>query len=227
MTMPVSVRAVDGGKIKGPQSVPNVIEIRVQMQLPNGKLSFWTVHGAYATTPPALPGAAQGLFLAIGNAFTTNLATLMHPTTQLQNVAVRDMTAFTNPVFLSTGAAVVGSGTGAAMPADAAIVLTENVAQRGRGVKGRIYLGGWVVGADAGGGLISQAAHDALNVFGVALANAINAVPLTPAVAQVARQAYIGLTGTQHLQRNANHVTVTSYTCRDLEWDTQRRRGQS
>lgn len=223
-----SVRAVDGGKIKGSQDVANVIEIRMQQLLPNGKTAFWTVHGSFpaGTQPPALPGLATSLFTGISNAWTTRLATFMHPSTSLVAAFVRDMTSHLNPYFESTGAAVPGTGTGNAMPSDAAIVLTENVAQRGRGLKGRIYLPGWTVAADAGGGVIADPVFTALNLFGGDLQTVINSSGLTACVAQVARQAYVGLTGTQHLARGASHVTVTSYACRDKEWDTQRRRGQ-
>lgn len=226
--MPQSVRAVDGGRIKGSADVSNVVEIRVQQILPNAKNAYWTVHGSFAQgqQPPALPGLATTLFNSIGSAWTTRLATFMHPTTSLVAVFVRDMTSHLNAYFQSTGAAIVGTGTGAAMPSDAAIVLTENVAQRGRGLKGRIYLPGWTVGADAGGGVISDPVFAALNLFGTDLQTAINASGLTACVAQVGRQAYIGLTGTQHNARPQGHVTVTSYACRDKEWDTQRRRGQ-
>ena len=39
MTMPVSQRKRDGGKLSGPQNVPSVIEIVCQGTLPNGKLN--------------------------------------------------------------------------------------------------------------------------------------------------------------------------------------------
>lgn len=225
MTMPTSVRRRDGGKIAGPQNVPSVLEIRVRQAIPNGKVATWAVHGAYVTVPTGLPGMAQSLFAAISAAWATNLGTYMSPQTSIRGVDLRDMTSFSNPIFESTGAAVPGTGTGNPMPADAAVVLTENIAARGRGAKGRIFLPGWTVAADAGNGMINQTVSDALDAFGIALAGAISAQNLTPCLAQVARQAYIGLTGTQHNARGATHVTVESYTCRDLEWDTQRRRG--
>jgi hypothetical protein len=106
-----------------------------------------------------------------------------------------------------------------------AAVLTEQIAARGRGLKGRVFLGGWDVGADAGNGIIAPAAVTAINNYGTAVFSAISAAQLTPCVAQPARQTYLGLTGTTHPARVAASVFVTSYTCRDNKWDTQRRRG--
>lgn len=225
--MPVSVKKKDGGHIAGAQAVPNVIEIRFSIMLPNQKLIYHTAHGAYVPgTPPSMATLAQALWNSISSAWNTNLASLMHTQTQFQQVFCRDMTNVTNAVFVGTGAALPGTSASPAMPENAAVVLTENVAQRGRGAKGRIYLGGFATNADAGAGLISAAAQTAINAFGTALANAINAQSLTPCVAQVHRAQYQGVTGTIHAERLATHVTVTSYTCQNLVWDTQRRRVQ-
>jgi hypothetical protein len=112
------------------------------------------------------------------------------------------------------------------MPENAAIVMTENINIRGKGLKGRCYLGGWSTAADAGGGVIAAAAQTAVNNFGTAILNALNAQSLTPCVAQIARQQYQGITGTIHQARPMGHPTVLGYVCRDLVWDTQRRRVQ-
>jgi hypothetical protein len=112
------------------------------------------------------------------------------------------------------------------MPENNAIVLTENIAARGRGAKGRVFLGGWAQNADVTVGGISTTVQTALGALGTAWANALTAQSLTPCVAQVARQQYQGVTGTIHAARGATHTNVTSYTCRDLIWDTQRRRVQ-
>lgn len=225
MTMPISVRKKDGGKIPGPATCPNVIEIRMEFTLPNGKTSHVVAHGSYAVLPPSMQGLANALWTSISSAWSTDLAPILSTGTTLRNVLVRDMTAATNPVFVGTGTAVPGTSAVAPMPADASIVLTEEVATRGRGLKGRMFLGGFTTAADGGQGTITQTAQDAVTAFGTALNNAITAQALTPCVAQVARQQYQGLTGTIHPARNAKPVNVTLYHCKDAEWDTQRRRG--
>jgi hypothetical protein len=112
------------------------------------------------------------------------------------------------------------------MPENISAVLTENVTVRGRGAKGRVYLAGWANNADAGNGTILPALQTALNAFGTAIFNGITGAGFTPCVAKVARQAYTGVTGTPHLARAATYAVVSTYVCRDLVWDTQRRRIQ-
>jgi len=223
--MPVSVKKKDGGKIPGPANVPSVIEIALQFLLPNGRPARNVVHGAYTVVPPNMQTLANALFTSISSAWGTRLGTLMSTGTTFQNVQVRDMTSFTNPIYISTGTAKPGTASGTPMPADAAIVLTEQIAARGKGLKGRLYLAGWTVAADGGTGAITAAAQTAVNQFGSDLLAAISGQSLVPCIAQVARAQYQGITGTVHPARSASHVTVTSFICKDLEWDTQRRRG--
>lgn len=226
MTIPQSQKKIDGGRIKGPANVRNVVEIQGFIALPNTKMSTFKVYGAYTTAPTTLPAIAQALFTSISSAWGTNLAQYMHTQTSFQKVGVRDMASYLNPISIGTGTAVAGSSASPAMPSGAAIVMTENIASRGKGLKGRNYLGGWATNADAGAGLINSAVQTAINAFGTAVFNAITAQNLQPCVAQVARQQYVGITGTTHAARIDGHVNVTTYTCSDLLWDAQRRRGQ-
>ena len=226
MSIQQSTKKKDAGRIPGPANCPNVIECRWAITIPNSKVTHSVVHGFFTTAPANMQTLANALFTSISGAWSTNLGSFMHPSTTFNNVQVRDMTAFTNPVFVSVGTAVAGTGTGNAMPPDNAIVMTENVAQRGRGAKGRVYLGGWVVGDDTNVGGITTAVQTAINNFGTAVNSALSGQSLQACVAQVARQQYMGYTGTTHPARPAGHVLVTSYVCNDLLWDTQRRRGQ-
>lgn len=223
--MPVSQRKRDGGKIGGPANVPNVVEIAMFITLPNAKTSRMAAHGFFSGAPPNMQTIASQLWTSLSSAWSNNLGAHMHVNTSFIRVECRDMTSYLNPISIGTGTAVSGVGTGPAMPPDNAIVLTEQIASRGRGLKGRLYLGGWDTSADAGQGFIAGAVQTAVNTFGTSLFNAITTASLLPCVAQPARQQYQGLTGTIHPARVANHVLVTSYTCRDLNWDTQRRRG--
>jgi hypothetical protein len=224
--MPQSVRAVDGGKIKGPANVPGVIEIAFLSRISPSKMIRNIVHGSFTTPPSNMQTLATQLYSSISTAWAGNLATLMATTTSFVEVQIRDMSNFLNPIFIATGTAIPGTAAGAAMPFNNAIVLTEEIATRGKGLKGRIFLGGWSVDADGGSGAITSAAQQAADAFGLQLINAITSNNLDPCVAQVARQAYIGLTGTQHTARAASKVHVISYLCKDQVWDSQRRRVQ-
>jgi len=206
--------------------VPNVIEVAIKQTGANGKSANFTCHGAYSAAPPSLASLASTLWTAISGAWNTDLAPLMAPTAMLTAVWLRDMTNVNNPIVVGTGTNIPGTGTIPALPPDNAVVLTEIVNARGRGLKGRMYLSGFVVAADGGSGTITAAAETAINNFGLALFNALNTNSLIPCVAQVHRQQYQGLTGTIHPDRPASHVTVSQYVVQDTRWDTQRRRGE-
>lgn len=205
--------------------MPAVIEILWRTLLPSGKTGSNKVHGHYTAQPPSMQSLANSLASAIGSAWGTNLAPHMSTSTQLSAVYIRDMTSAANPIFQGTLSAIPGTGTGNALPSDVALAVTENILARGKGMKGRFYLGGFVVGEDTANGSVPASLQTAVNAFGTALFNAITAQSLTPCVAQVHRQEYISLTGATIPERQASFVAVTSYVCRDLNWDTLRRRG--
>lgn len=223
--MAESVRAVDGGSIAGPADVPGVVEVKVVYTLADLKTASNYFHGSYTSAAPPLQSVASALFTSLGTAFSGNLGPQMHTLTRMIRVEVRDMASHINPVYIGTGTAVPGTGTGNALPHEIAAVLTKNVAARGRGAKGRVYLSGWVVGASDPNGSISGAVQTAINAYGTAVMNALNAQGLVPCVPKVARQQYTGLTGTTHPSRGADKVAITSMTCVNLSWDSQRRRG--
>ena len=226
MAIQQSTKKHDAGRIPGPANCTGVMEIRMFFGLPNGKTISGTLHGFNATLPTPSVALANTLFGALSSAWQSNLATYMHPQTSFQSVVIRDMTSFTNPTYQSTSAAVVGTGTGAAMPESNAIVLTENLNIRGRGAKGRVYLSGWVQSADVTTGGISSTVQTAINAMGTAWLNAINTNGMTACLAQLARQQYMSWTGRTVPARPMGHPSITSYVCRDLVWDTQRRRIQ-
>lgn len=236
MSLPTSTKKHDAGHVPGLWNCPNTVEIRMQVALPNGKTMMHTIHGTYTSTPSNMQTLTNALFSSLSSAWSSNLGTYMHTGTIFQFVYCRDMANTNNPVFQSTGAAVAGTGTGAALPDSAAIVMTENINARGRGAKGRIFLGGFVQSTDITVGGISGTVQTAINTMGAAWISALSAQSLTPAVAKPPRYAYMGFTGTAHAQRGTpgsggtpgigSAVPVTSYVCRDLIWDTQRRRVQ-
>jgi hypothetical protein len=224
-TLPASQRKIDGGHIKGAQPCPNVCEIKCVGTGANGKRNTFTLHGFFSGASPVNQTLAGQLWTSISTAWNSNLAPQMVPAATFTAVEIRDMTLPTNPVFVGTGTALVGTGTPPAVAPENAIVLTEDVQKRGRGLKGRIYLGGWSNTADAGNGVISAGASGAATGFATALFAAVSGAGLTPCVAELPRQAYTGLTGTTHQQRAADHPPVSTYRLRNNEWDTQRRRG--
>jgi hypothetical protein len=230
MSLTQSTKKHDAGKIAGPWNCPNTVEVQLVWSMPNGKTATGKLHGTYATVPANMQNLVNGLFSSLSSAWQSNLATYMHTGTVFTGCNARDMASFANPVYFSTGTAVPGTGTGAALPESNCIVLTEQIQGRGRGMKGRMYLGGWVQSVDVTTGGISTAVQTAINAMGTAWMSALSGQGLTACVAQAPRAAYLGYTGTSHPARgapgNGTHIPVTAYVCRDLIWDTQRRRIQ-
>lgn len=206
--------------------MPRCVEIRQVVTTPDGKAANNVLHGSYTTTAPNIQNLANSLFTALSSLWSTQLGTFMHPGTTLVRVECRDMALHTNPVFISSGSGVVGTSPDPALPGEMAAVITENALARGRGLKGRIYLGGFSENANAGNGIIAPAAKLALDNYATGLFTAISGAGLTPCIAQPPRVQYIGYTGTLHPARTpGGPMGVTSYTCRDNHWDSQRRRG--
>jgi hypothetical protein len=219
-----STRKVDGGRIPGIAEIQNCIEIVMRFTAVNLKQGSVRTYGQ--NEGAFIPSAAMAnqLFLAISNHWLADLGQYMY-SISFDNLSVRDMTSSINPAWVSTVPAVQSNGTPSALPPDVALVLTANQSERHRGANGRLYMFGWNTVADGGNGQASTNAKNALTLFGTHLLQELNAVALSAAVAKPARQEYIGLDGALHPQRNAHMSQVLSYSCRDAEWDTQRRRG--
>jgi len=222
-TIPVSHRKLDAGRIPGIAAIPDVCEIKLMFQF-NTVPQFSKIHGSGASALTMSVALADQIFDALAAPWTTNIAGLVSTNYRFLGVSIRDMSLATNPEFFSTHASHDGVGAVAELPRDVASVLTENIAARGRGLKGRIYLSGWTVAADDANGQMATATRTALNALGTAWMGALPPLGLTPCVAKPARQEYIGVTGAHHEKRDAGHSPVTGYIVTDLKWDTQRRR---
>ena len=233
MSLAQSTKKHDAGRVPGAWACPSTVEIRVQIALSPTKPMFFIVHGTYSSAPN-VGTMASALWSSISSAWSTNLASLMATTTQFQNVYVRDMANANNPASVGTGTAIAGSSASPAMAPGAALVITEQVSSRGRGLKGRIYLGGWATNADAAGGVPSAAAITGMNGFCTALWSAVTGQSLTPCMAQAPRNAYLGYTGTSHPARGSQNpstgthlaLNTNGYTFTDQRWNSQRRRAQ-
>lgn len=221
-----STKKVDAGRIPGPAAVPNCVEVAVRWTGANSKIFTSFFHGSFTGAFTPSVAIANSLFSAISTGWSTNLASFSPTGTNILGCTIRDMTSPANPIYQSSAAAVAGSSASPAMPVSVALVLTENVNIRGRGAKGRVYVPNWATNADAGGGIAAAGVQTGMNLFGTAVFNALTAQSLTPCVAKVARQAYIGYSGASHTARAATTTSIVNYTCRDLFWDTQRRRIQ-
>ena len=223
-TAPQSTRKVDAGRIPGKFAISGGVEIRLDFFGPSGQAAHIMLHGRNPGTVAVDSALANSLLASLGSAWATHIGIYVPTDCALGSCQVRDMSSADNAPFLSTGSGQQGTSTSPLLPLDVALVLTESIDKRGRGAKGRVYLPYWAANADAGNGLALPAVKTAMDGMGIDWKAAIQGAGLTPAVAKPARREYIGVTGTLHLERTASMATVMTYTCRDLHWDTQRRR---
>jgi len=99
-------------------------------------LHFTAPPGPDAPDPAALASDLAGWWIA-------NIAPISHTSHILQNVTCTDLSAAGPPaVIYSTGLPSPGLQTGDPMPNNAALVMSEHTALRGRSYRGRIYVGG-------------------------------------------------------------------------------------
>lgn len=229
MTMPVSQRRIDAGRVKGAVVIGSAVEVDLLWNLANGKTMSKNVLGSIAGSGfQATVAIAQAIYAAIiASGSWTAWAAYMHTTAALAGVQLRDLRQPSMPFLKSTGGATAGTGAGSALSSALSVIVTLQTNFAGRGFRGRVYLPGLDSGAEiAGTGLVLGAAQTAAVNFVTAVQTAMTASGLTLALKQPSRQAYQGVTGTQHLARNPNVQQVTTITTRTAYFGSQRRRSQ-
>lgn len=136
----------------------------------------------------------------------------------LQSVGLRDINSPSQPEYLDSGAAVLGTAAGNLLPPQIAFVVTLRTALAGKSFRGRVYLTGFAVTANGATGQASTATGTASTAFITSIANALGASSMNLAV--VSRPSTTSVP-----PRPAGFVTnVSARIARDLVWDTQRRR---
>lgn len=210
--------------VAGPVVIPNCVEVRLVWSN-NGRTFKNVLHGNLTAAGPLNPTIAETLFSAFKTQLTSSSwGAMIHTTTTMTGVEVKDLRAGNNPTLLSTGAAAAGTGTGNASPLSTALVFTLKTAQSGRAFRGRAYLAGLAPIA------IADSLHGAAAAFtnGIAFLNGVNSVMGTQGfplvVAQRALQAGTDKHGNPLPARAAAVVPVTSINNVNNRLDSQRRR---
>lgn len=226
MTMPVSVKAFDGGRIKGAMIIPSCIEVDLVWNLASGKQVKNVLHGRVAPAFASTAAIAQAVYAAlIASASWTAWAALLPTTVSLANISLRDLRSLNLPFVTSTGAATAGTSVSAALPPGASLVVTERTNFAGRGFRGRVYLTGLASNVlVTGTGALTGAANTAAVNFLTAVQTALTSSGITLTLAQRARNQYIGRTGTTIPARAASFVDVTSFNTKLTALTSQRRR---
>lgn len=155
-----------------------------------------------------------GAAVKSGFASSTLNAAIAIPVT-LVNVGLRDLRTAGQPEFLDAGAAVAGTNASDPLPPQTALCITLRTALVGQHYRGRVYLPGF---------------GETVNTSSGAASSGSNAVSFVTAIKTALQGSGMDLGVISRPNPLATPpwtgfvTTVTSIVCRDLVWDTQRRR---
>lgn len=216
----------DPGLIPGPVVVPSTAQIRLKWTLLNGKTAVNVMYGRYTGAFAGTVAQATAIHTGLSTgAQWTGLAALLCNLTGFAGVDIRDVNTTGNPLIASTSASAPGTGGGSSLPSEVSVCLTERTAKAGVQNRGRMYISGWATTNLAAGDVIAAASMTAINNWAATIQSTFSAQGYTLVIGQPARAQYTGSTGTVHPARVATSTPVTTITCRDNHWDSQRRRG--
>ena len=223
---------LDLGRIPGPVFIDNAAAIKLHWILPNNKAATNVLHVRYTSAPAMTEAFVNGLQTDANTALTSSgLLSALDTETQLTAVSIRNLAQDPSGAGFaenrSNAAGVSGTAVGGQpMPHQIAFVVSLKTGFSGQANRGRVYIPGWNSGASDSEGDCQQAhavnAVEFIQNFRTSLAGR----GLTLAIAQPARKAYEGWTGTLHAARTARLKDVTSVTYLNLHWDTIRLRAR-
>lgn len=222
----VNALSTDLGAVGGPVIIPQAAQIVLYWALPDGKTGHNVLYGRYSGTFNGSVAQANAILTALttGAAWTA-LQPFLHTSLGFNGVSIRNVAVADQPVTISTGPGVAGTGA-IALPSEVAAVVTLRTALVGRANRGRMFVPGWVAAATAAGDIIAPTAVTALQNWSNTIIGALSPSGYTLVIGQRQRAAYTSpITGRQFGPRPPNTVTVTSLQVRDNHWDSQRRRG--
>jgi hypothetical protein len=130
-----------------------------------------------------------------------------------------------NGLITSSGTAAPGTSANPAFPNEVAACVTLRTAKVGPGFRGRLYLAGFNNAGVTAGNQITAAIQSAVNNWANTIPTVFTAQGLTFCLGLHQRKAYIGSTGKPHAARAKTTQDITSQSLKDLNWDSQRRRG--
>ena len=216
----------DLGDLGGPVVVPQCTQVVINWSLSDGRLAHNVLYGRYSGAFAGTVAMADAIKTGLtSGAGWTSMASHMTVNNALASVSLRDVNTPNQPLITSTGAASPGTGTGSLLPDEAAICVTLRTALTGIQNRGRMYLPGWDSVTVGPGNTIGATTVTAINAWAATITGVLSGQGLVWVIGHKHRQAYTGITGTQHPDRPAGSVPITSAVVRDNHWDSQRRRG--
>lgn len=210
--------------VPGPVVIPGCIEVSLLFSS-SGRNFKNVLHGNLAAAGPINPSLPETLFTGFKTQLTSSgFGAQLSSGTSFTGVTVKDLRAPNNPVYLSTGAAVPGTGAATQLPINDAFVVTLRTGQSGRGFRGRVYLSGLIAASSIDGRTFIGATATAALAFinGVNSVMTTNSIPLV--VAQRALAAGTDSHGNPLPARPASVILVTSVVNVNSRVDSQRKR---
>lgn len=216
----------DPGHVGGPKVAPNCAEIKLVWIQEDGKNANNVLTGRYTGGFAGSVAQADAIITALttGAAWTA-LAGFLATSTTLAGVFIRDINTAGNAYILNSASGKPGTSASPALPNETAVVVSLKTSKTGPQNRGRLYIPGFATNAMGAGNIVAAAAITAINNWANTIPTALTAQGYQWSIAQPARNAYIGSTGTSHPARAATSIAITSQATRDNHWDSQRRRG--
>lgn len=206
--------------------VPQGLEVRLVWNLGGNPYAVNILHFTHAVGTLHSQARADSIATVVRNSFTNNFAVQVHPSVTLARIESRHMDANSDPWFIGAGAATPGTGTGKPLPAATSFAITLKTGLRGRSYNGRVFLWGYVEGANDAAGGMTSAAGAASVAFVDGIRQNMNTT-LTAPMGVLSRWTTppTAPPGTPPTERTPPIITaVTLVTNLDLRWDVQRRR---
>jgi hypothetical protein len=204
--------------------VPRGVEVKITWSAGGTAQALNILHFDNTTSATMTQAVANTIGTAVRNAMGTSaLAGQLHTSITLSKVEVRSMTANSDPWYVSTGAAVPGTGTGKPLPAANALVVTLNTLFRGRSYKGRVYLWGFAeLANDTAGGATAAAQAAAIKFIDDIKTSVGGGTPALNLAVLSRWSTPPG--GTTSIERNPPILSLVASQSADARWDVQRRR---
>lgn len=189
--------------------VPGGVQVRLHWTM-NGVDAFNVLGGSVGGGFANSQAIADAVDAAIKARLTSSgLAALLATTTSLLSVGIRDIRAANEVEFVGTGAAVPGTGAGNPLPNEVAATITLRTAKAGKSYRGRVYLGGAIVGENTAAGQIAAGFNAAAVGFMQGVGTDLAASGITLSVIS---------------RKLLTPTPVVAVEARDTLWDSQRRR---
>ena len=216
----------DPGALGGPTVIPNCVQISLNWLTPASTIAHVILTGRAAGVPAPTPTQAQAIFSALttGAAFTAFNA-VQTTGGAFQSVSIRSIHTANQGIVVSTGAQVNGASATQPLPVEVALCVTKRTGFVGRAFRGRSYLTNFTQDSLAAGNVVAAATVTAVQTWVTGWAAILAGQGYTHVLAQPARAAYTGSTGTVHPARAAAAIDILQMQVRDNHWDSQRRRG--